>query len=98
VAIQLVDDHQESFSITRELNLAGARDGSKLRNGSWTARGHFRKRLVVEDDIGWYVLCLGQFQQFDAQLIEENAVGGRKRLCCLALSRFPFRPGFLQDP
>src|SRR5262245_29792155 len=97
-----VDDLQERLSITRELDLADAGDGSKLCNRPWTARGHFRKRFVVEDDIGWYVLRLGQLQPFGAQLLEKSAVGGGKCLrsgkCLLRLatSGFPFWPGLLQ--
>src|ERR1700759_5531773 len=90
-------DHLEKrFAIAREFGLARAGNGSKLRHRPWKARGHFRKRLVVENHIGWHILRLGQFQPFGAQLLEKRAVGGGKGLLRRATRGFPLAAGLLQ--
>src|ERR1700759_1562886 len=91
-----LDHLQKRLAVGREFDRAGAGDPSKLRHRPWKARGHFRKRLVVENHIGWPVLRLGQFQPFGAQLLEKRAVGGGKGLLRGATRGFPLAAGLLQ--
>src|SRR5581483_6584989 len=91
-----LDHLQKRLPIPRQFDRAGAGDTGKLRHRPWKARGHFRKRLVVENHIGRHVLRPGQFQPFGAQLLEKRAVGGGKGLLRRATRGFPLAAGLLQ--
>src|SRR4029078_1164556 len=90
-----VDHREKRVPVAPELGGADARNARELDDGARAPRGHFAKRLVVEDDIGWHALGLGELDPLGTQPLEERLIHSARREA--QLSCFRLAPRFFRD-